>query len=69
MNEKELYETIGRKQAALDALQADYRRFLAIVASIKAGATSLDCLTIDGDNWKLVSPDPEAPIESVVGVA
>jgi hypothetical protein len=68
VNEQQFFEALGRKQHALEAEQADYRRFIAIIAAIKAGTVDIDDLTIDGNNWKLTVPGPvaEVPPEAAV---
>lgn len=54
MTEPQLYELLGRKQAAIEELAANYGNLVAIVRGIKAGTVSLERLTIADDGiWTL----------------
>lgn len=53
MNEQQLYEIIGRKQADYDNLQREYGELLGLVSRIKAGTVAAENVAIDGLTWKL----------------
>lgn len=53
MTEAQVFELLGRKQAALEAMQSEYRQFVGIVQRVKAGEISLDRLTFRGMDWIL----------------
>lgn len=56
MNESQLYEILGRKQAQLDQLSLDYNKAVAVLKSIKEGTLNLDRLTVNADGtWSLVA--------------
>ncbi len=60
MNESQLYELLGRKQAKLDEVVTNYANLLAIVRGIKDGSIDVDRLTIADDGiWTLI-PKNEA---------
>lgn len=61
MNEQQLFELLGRKQAQLEvavadanSVRRDYINLLAVVKTIKEGKANLDRLTItDQPGWRL----------------
>ena len=56
MTEAQMYELLGRKQAALEELTSNYQNLLVIVRGIKDGSVSLDRLTIPDNGLWTLSP-------------
>lgn len=57
MNESQLYELLGRKQAQIEQLTGDYIKAIAVLREIKDGSLDLERLTInDNGTWSLSAP-------------
>lgn len=56
MNEAQLFELLGRKQAKLEEVVANYSHLVAILRGIKDGSVSLDRLAIDESGIWTLSP-------------
>jgi hypothetical protein len=57
MTEAQVFELLGRKQAALELIQGDYSKLVGVVLQIKMGKVSLDRLTVNPDGTWLLSPE------------
>lgn len=64
MNEQQLYELIGRKQATIEAQDAAYTHLLNVLAAVQVGAIDPSRLQVDLDKrlWK-VAPPAATPVE------
>jgi hypothetical protein len=58
MTEAQLYEKLGRQQAAHDALKMEYARLLLLFAQVLRGETDPAAVTLDlaAQTWTLTPP-------------
>ncbi len=49
MEEAKLYELLGRKQAQIEEILANYRSVLGVLKAVKDGTIHLDRVSINGD--------------------
>lgn len=69
MNEAQLYELLGRKQADLEALHREYDRVLALLSHVLSGDVHGSRVRVDlaGRRWEIVGTCPdEPPVENGV---
>lgn len=59
MNESQLYELIGRKQAVIEQQDAAYTHLLNVLAAVEAGAIDPSRLRVDlnARQWKVAPPE------------
>lgn len=69
MTESTLYETIGRKQAELDALHGEYDRLLALLGQVLDGRVPTDAVRVDlhQRRWEVVAPLTSPRLSGVNG--
>lgn len=58
MNEAQMFELLGRKQAQLEEVVKNYGNLIAIVRGIIAGSIAPDRLTIAADGTWSLAPAP-----------
>jgi hypothetical protein len=64
MTEAQLFESLGRKQIALELIQGDYNKLVAVMKAVKEGTIALNRLTINPDGTWSLGPEIKEP-ESV----
>lgn len=64
MTEAQLFEALGRKQAALDTLLTEYDRLLSLLEQVVDGRIDSHTVRVDlaGRRWEVVFPGVPEPI-------
>ena len=67
MNESQLYEALGRKQALIESQNLEYGRLLELLANVVSGNIAPERVTVDlvARTWKFVAPE-EVPTRNGV---
>lgn len=56
MNEAQIFELLGRKQADLDRITGDYAKVVAVMRGLKDGSIDPERLTVNDDGtWTLTA--------------
>ena len=61
MTEAQLFELLGRKQAALELIQGDYNKLIAVMRAVRNGEIALNRLTIRPDGTWALGPEVKQP--------
>lgn len=57
MTEAQLFEMLGRKQAAMELVQSDYTKLVGILMQIKAGQVAFERLAVNPDGTWVLGPE------------